>query len=113
MAAENSKGTAKKAPGKPFKKGQSGNPGGRPKADPEAREALKASTKEAVETVIRLLHSESDKVALMAAQTILDRAWGKAVQPQEVQVSGGLDMRAQIHAALLEREARRRNGNDE
>lgn len=38
--AENSSGTAKRGPGRPFPKGVSGNPGGRPKMSPELQEAF-------------------------------------------------------------------------
>lgn len=41
MAAGNSDGTAK-PPGKPFKKGQSGNPNGRPKVNEEFRARCRA-----------------------------------------------------------------------
>ena len=110
MSAANSEETAKTTRGKPFQKGQSGNPRGRPRADPRAREMLKANTLKAVKTIIALLSSESDKVALMAAQTILDRAWGKALQQSEVQmdVSGTLDVTAAIHAELLRQLAEER-----
>lgn len=99
-------------PQKPQKRAENGrilpgtvlNPGGRPKKDPEAYEILKANTKKAAAKLVALMDDRNTKVALQAAQSLLDRVWGKPVQASEVQmdVSGALDVRAQIHAALLE-----------
>jgi len=38
--------------GKPFKKGQSGNPGGRPKIVGEVKELARTHTAEAIETLV-------------------------------------------------------------
>ncbi|MGB6440326.1 MAG: DUF5681 domain-containing protein [Methyloceanibacter sp.] len=38
--------------GKPFKKGQSGNPGGRPKIVAEVKELARAHTGEAIQTLV-------------------------------------------------------------
>ena len=86
-----------------FKKGQSGNPSGRPKGDPQVKAVFKAHTLEAAQTIIKLMRSRNDKVALQAAQEVLNRVEGKPVQQQAIQVSGTLDMRSQIRAVLLER----------
>ena len=65
--------------GKPwlFKKGQSGNPGGRPKGDPEVKEILKAAAPAAARKLTELINSQSDKIALMACAEILNRTMGK------------------------------------
>ena len=80
--AANSKKTAK-APGRPFKPGQSGNPSGRPKQTPEQKDALEAIrglTPRAVEVMREILDSpRSGEVAkLRVCEIILDRAYGKA-----------------------------------
>ena len=41
--------------GKPFKKGQSGNPGGRPKVIAEVKELARAHTGEAIETLVSIM----------------------------------------------------------
>lgn len=79
------------APSTAWKKGQSGNPGGRPKADPEVVEALRGLTTKAVGTLRKIIddfnsHAETSKgdervpaaVARAAADSIIDRFMGKA-----------------------------------
>ena len=41
--------------GRPFKKGQSGNPGGRPKVIAEVKELARAHTGEAIETLVSIM----------------------------------------------------------
>ena len=63
-----------------FQKGESGNPGGRPKLPADIREAFKAKAPQALEVLTRCLQSGDDRVAMMAAQAILDRGYGKPTQ---------------------------------
>ena len=50
-----------------FQRGQSGNPGGRPKLPAEMREMFQAKAPEAFEVLTRCLQSDDDRVAMMAA----------------------------------------------
>ena len=88
--------------GRPFEKGVSGNPSGRPKENPKVRELLKQHSVEAAETLVGLLKSEIEKIRLMAAQEILNRTEGKPMQAVNMEVSGGLDVRQQVREVLLE-----------
>jgi hypothetical protein len=68
---------------RPFKPGQSGNPGGRPKGDIELRRAARGRTAEALETLINIMRNQKAPAAarVTAAEAILSRGWGKPVQP--------------------------------
>ena len=86
---------SKKQPrGKPFAKGQTGNPGGRPKRTQEEQdliEACKSKTPAALGVIENLMYeASSDNVKLTAALAIIERAWGKPVQPTDNQHSGSL-----------------------
>jgi hypothetical protein len=63
-----------------FKKGQSGNPGGKPKIIIEVAKAAREKTTEAIETLYTIMinpkASASSRVS--AAVAILERGWGKA-----------------------------------
>jgi hypothetical protein len=48
------------------------------KAPPELREIARAHSDKAFGRVLQLIDSKDERVALMASNTVLDRAWGKA-----------------------------------
>jgi hypothetical protein len=70
---------------KPFKKGQSGNPNGRPKL-PDIKEALakilaeKKDGHTALENILTALKAKAIKGDVRAAQELLDRGFGKSQQ---------------------------------
>jgi Family of unknown function (DUF5681) len=70
-----------------FKKGESGNPGGRPKLPTDIREAFKAKAPQALEVLTRCLQSDDDRIAMMAAQAILDRGYGKPTQSIDANIN--------------------------
>ena len=63
--------------GRPFRPGQSGNPGGRPKSNEHVRNIARSNSVRAVERLIELIESDDERVALTAAKEVLDRAFGK------------------------------------
>ena len=69
--------------GKPFEKGKSGNPSGRPKMDKDARAMLKAATPAAVKLLVYTLNDSNVKIEtrVKCAEDVLDRVYGKANQP--------------------------------
>jgi hypothetical protein len=70
-----------------FKKGKSGNPGGRPRALASVMHEARRHTPEALKTLLKLMRTaESESVRLNAAEALLSRGWGKPVQA--VQVDG-------------------------
>ena len=87
-----------------FQKGVSGNPGGRPKGNPEVKEILKAASPDAARALVELLKSEKDSIRLAAAQDILDRTEGKAIQMQDINMDlgGTLNIERQIRRVVLE-----------
>ena len=70
-----------------FQKGRSGNPGGRPKLPADIREAFKAKAPQALEVLTRCLQSEDDRIAMMAAQAILDRGYGRPTQSIDANIN--------------------------
>jgi len=76
-----------------WKKGQSGNPAGRPKKLPELRELLanvlgdEKDGKTAAEAILMALRAKATKGDVRAAELLLDRAYGKPKQDIELEGS--------------------------
>lgn len=82
--AENRTVTGKKPPtSTTFRKGQTGNPKGRPKVPTEVKEILKAAAPGAAKLLVEMVADETQKpeLRIKCAETVLDRVYGKAVQP--------------------------------
>lgn len=73
--------------GKPFEKGQSGNPGGRPKGQTTILELARTHAPEAIETLVKLMRTGTDASQVAACDKILDRAYGKPAQHSTVDAS--------------------------
>jgi hypothetical protein len=71
------------AKGRPFPKGISGNPGGRPKVLGEVQELARQKSPEAVNTLSNIMHDEKALPAarVAAANALLDKGYGKPTQP--------------------------------
>jgi hypothetical protein len=68
-----------KNPGKPFKPGVSGNPGGKPKVIIEVVQAARERTVEAIKTLTKIMldPKATGSARVSAAVAILERGWGK------------------------------------
>lgn len=74
-----------------FQKGQSGNPGGRPKEVGHIRDLARAHTDAAMRTLVEIAQDGgAPPAARVAASTaLLDRGWGKPTQPIDGDGQGG------------------------
>ena len=80
--------------GRRFPKGKSGNPGGRPKVEGEVRAPAQQHGPAALQRLIALMKSKNERVAVVAAQTVLDRGYGRPAQALQLEgelgISGSL-----------------------
>ena len=95
-----------------FVAGKSGNPHGRPKIPDNIKEAFRALVPEAVEILGTIMRNPKEKTLgrLDAIKTILDRAYGKPAQSQDITVdmAGSMDVTTQIRRVLVEMDNDRR-----
>jgi hypothetical protein len=64
----------------PWKPGESGNPNGRPKKSLDIAAIAREQSEEAMRKIAKLMKSDDEKIALAAANAVLDRAIGKPTQ---------------------------------
>lgn len=75
----------------PFKKGESGNPSGRPRVVATLRDLARAHTADALNTLVSIMNGSEQPPAarVAAAKELLDRGYGKAAQPVDGDGEGG------------------------
>lgn len=76
----------RRGPGRPFVKGQSGNPKGRARVAADIRELARQYGPEAVRTLAGIMQTGSERGRVMAAEALLDRGYGRP--GQSVELSG-------------------------
>lgn len=117
-AAQSSGGTAKPPEGRRFQKGQSGNPGGRPKTDPELVEAFREMTPKSIAVLAKVqddflrgsyvdedgTEHEQPKAgdAVAAAVKSLDRAWGTAPATIKLDANVTADVKHDVKADVIQ-----------
>ena len=69
--------------GRPFQKGTSGNPGGRPRVLADVQELARERSPEAINILANVMRDEKAPPAarVAAANSLLDRGYGKPTQP--------------------------------
>lgn len=82
-----------------WQKGQSGNPGGRPKEIGHVRELARQHTDDAIQTLAEVMNNaqENSRARVAAAEALLDRGWGRP--DSSVNVSSKVDL---THEEILD-----------
>lgn len=100
--AQNSGGTGVKAPGRPWPRGVSGNPGGRPQGLAKAtRELVGEDGHRLAEFWFSIMQDETrrDSDRLEASRLLADRGWGKAPTFAAIEEEDPLGLEAMEQAA--------------
>ena len=90
--------------GKPFEKGKSGNPGGRPKENEEIKALALAECPNAFAELVAIYKdlTVAAKTRVAAIREIFDRGLGKAPQGVELTGAGGKDLEIAIYIGQKE-----------
>lgn len=79
-----------------FKKGKSGNPGGRPKGEGEVRDLARQHTGRAIAKLAEWMDSKNPKASVAACVALLDRGWGRPAQSVELAGKDGGPLQVEI-----------------
>lgn len=89
-----------------FKKGQSGNPSGRPAEIKHVRELARQHTEEAINTLAQICRSgEKEQARVAAAEALLNRAWGRPEQAIHLEDQDGKTIVPQIQIIMRNNDA--------
>jgi Family of unknown function (DUF5681) len=91
-----------------FQKGQSGNPGGRPKMPDELKAAMQGLADTAVKVLKDAMNGDDPRARILAANAVLDRGYGKPAQTVNAKFEN-VDMSGAHLAALQELAAKTRD----
>ncbi|MBM4138185.1 MAG: hypothetical protein FJ244_01690 [Nitrospira sp.] len=80
-----------RVPATAWRPGTSGNPGGRPRVAAEVKELAREHGPRAIERLRELLESQNEAVACRAAESLLDRGFGRS--PQSLELYRGREVR--------------------
>jgi hypothetical protein len=102
LAANSEVTAARKVRGRPFQKGCSGNPSGRPRRDHDLAARARAFTVEAVATLAQIMQDDGQPAAarISAASEILNRGYGKA--PQHIDIKATVTIADEFEAFVRE-----------
>jgi hypothetical protein len=98
---------------RPFKPGQSGNPGGRSKAQIDVRTAAREYTQEAIDTLVLVMRNGKPSEAAMAANSLLGRGWGRPQSGVELSGADGTPLAAPGYVVILPDNGRGPPANNE
>ncbi len=85
-----------RGPGRPFRKGQSGNPSGRRADLGHVRELARTHTEDAIAALAGIMRDGDEPAAARAraAELLLDRGWGRPTQPISGEGGGPIETRS-------------------
>lgn len=69
-----------------WKKGESGNPSGRPKVVKEVRDLARKHGSDAIDRLVELMRDTDKRVAVQACVALLDRGYGRPPQSLDMTV---------------------------